>query len=108
MIRQKSAISELDSDDRHEANHIMKKEAEAMSSSTEERKAGISEGSREFSRGAMNIRNHVYPFIFFIDNSSHICHAAPMVNFNFLAQLIIITILYSFRYSQQDKSPNST
>jgi len=56
----------------------------------------------------MNIRNHVYPFIFFIDNSSHICHAAPMVNFNFLAQLIIITILYSFRYSQQDKSPNST
>ena len=45
MIRQKSAISELDSDDRHEANHIMK-EAEAMSSSTEERKAGISEWRR--------------------------------------------------------------
>jgi len=47
IIRRKSAISELDSDDRHEVNHIVyMKEAEAMSSSTEERKAGISEWRR--------------------------------------------------------------
>jgi len=39
------AMSELDSDDRHEANHMvyLKKEAGAMQSSIEERKTGISE-----------------------------------------------------------------
>jgi len=44
------------------------------------------------------------PFILFIDNASHICYAVRMANFNFLAQPIIIIILYS----RQDKSPNST
>ena len=44
------------------------------------------------------------PFILFIDNASHICYAVRMANFNFLAQLIIITILYS----RQNKGPNST
>ena len=57
-----------------------------MQSSIEERKIGISEWRRL--GGAMNIRNHVFPFILFIDNSSLICHAAPMANFNFLAQLL--------------------
>ena len=44
------------------------------------------------------------PFILFIENSSHMCYAVRMADFNFLAQLIIITILYS----RQNKSPNST
>ena len=44
------------------------------------------------------------PFILFIENFSHMCYAVRMADFNFLAQLIIITILYS----RQNKSPNST
>jgi len=41
-------MSELDSDDRHEANHMvyLKMEAEAMQSGIEERKTGISEWRR--------------------------------------------------------------
>ena len=47
-------------------------------------------------------------FILFIDNFSHICYAIRMANFNFLAQLIIINILFSLRYSRQNKSSSST
>jgi len=42
-------------------------------------------------------------FILFIDNSSHIYYAVRMANFNFLAQPIIITILFSLRFSRQNK-----
>jgi len=45
------------------------------------------------------------PFIFFIENPSRI--AIRMANFNFLAQLIITTILFSLRFARQNKSPNS-
>jgi len=47
-IRQKSAISELDSDDQYEANHVvyLKKEVEAMQPSIEERNIGINEWRR--------------------------------------------------------------
>ena len=48
------------------------------------------------------------PFILFIENSSHICYAVRMANLNFLAQPIIITILYSLRFSRQNKSSSST
>jgi len=48
------------------------------------------------------------PFILFIDNSSHMCYAVRMANFNFLAQPIIINILFSLRYSRQNKSSSST
>jgi len=44
------------------------------------------------------------PFILFINNSSHMCYAVRMANFNFLAQLIIINILFSLRYSRQNRS----
>ena len=42
-------------------------------------------------------------FILFIENSSHIYYAVWRANFNFLAQLIIITILFSLRFSRQNK-----
>jgi len=44
------------------------------------------------------------PLILFIDNSSHMCYAVRMANFNFLAQPIIVTILFS----RQNKSSSST
>ena len=44
------------------------------------------------------------PFILFIENSSHICHAVQMANFNFLAQPIIVTILFS----RQNENSSST
>ena len=44
------------------------------------------------------------PFILFIENSSHICHAVRMANFNFLAQPIIVTILFS----RQNENSSST
>jgi len=48
------------------------------------------------------------PFILFIENSSHMCYAVWMANFNFLAQPIIITIHFSLRFSRQNKSSSST
>ena len=72
---------------------------------------GNGKGSREsISQGNVEngvIKSHVYPFILFIENSSHIYYAIRMANFNFLAQTII-TILFSLRYSRQNKSSSST
>jgi len=47
-------------------------------------------------------------FILFIENSSRMCYAVRMANFNFLAQPINITILFSLRFSRQNKSSSST
>jgi len=59
----------------------LKEEIEAMRPGTEERKT--MEKAQEGSDKNGVIRSHVRAFIPFIDDSSHICYAAPMTNFNF-------------------------
>ena len=47
-------------------------------------------------------------FHFFSSKTPVMCYAVRMANFNFLAQPINITILFSLRFSRQNKSSSST